>query len=254
MSELPAIQPDPEVFQAMDRLDDDQIVAEMKGEILSTYVYEFNEGGQTVRGLSKAGTDDAARYMALKFGETIREIEIKLESQDDDYAYFTAKAQRVMIRDNGTIVELDSAIGQKRQAKFGYSRKTKERYPNGFWYEQGGQKAMRNAKQKLMPAPIKQALISAYIEQGKVQRVPVGTTELKAALDARQTAAETQKQQVIQAIRVILPKLRDAALTHPPIPGSQKPADHTTDELADYLAVLEGIWEEAQQAPEEALV
>lgn len=161
---------DPNIFLTFDRLDDDQIIAEMKGAALQDYVYEFTEGGQTVRGLSKTGTDDASRIMAVKYGEALREVDVTLEFQDEDAAYFKAKVARYVIRDDGTALEMDSAIGQKRQPK-----KTRKRngeiIVNSFWYEQGGQKALRNAKQKLMPETIKQAIIAAYVEQGKVRTV-----------------------------------------------------------------------------------
>jgi len=161
---------DQDVYLVFDRLDDQQIVAEMKGATLTEYVYEFTSGGKTVRGLSKAGTDDATRFMAVNYGEVLRELDVTLELQDEDAAYFKATAARYRLMKDGTSIELDRVIGQKRQPKFGTSRDGK-RYPNEFWYEQGGQKALRNAKQKLIPEPIKQKLLAEYVEAGKVRRV-----------------------------------------------------------------------------------
>lgn len=163
-------QVDANVFLAFDRLDDDQIVQEMKGAALSAYVYEFNEGGTMVRGLSKTGTDDAARIMAVKYGEALREVDCWLEREDEEAAYFKAKVTRFTIRDDGTAIELDAAIGHKRQPKFTYP-KAGGKKANQFWYEQGGQKALRNAKQKLMPETIKQAIIAMYVAAGKVRKV-----------------------------------------------------------------------------------
>ena len=160
---------DQDVFVAFDRLDDDQIIAEMKGAALQAYVYEFEQNGQKVRGLSKAGTDDASRIMATKYGEALREEAVHLEYQDEEAGYFIAKVVRVVVKNEGTEIMMDSAIGQKRQAK--YVDTQKGRKINNFWFEQGGQKALRNAKQKLIPETIKQAIIQGYIDQGKIKRV-----------------------------------------------------------------------------------
>lgn len=164
------VRTEPNVFLAFDRLDDDQIVAEMKGAALQEYVYEFTEGGQTVRGLSKTGTDDAARIMAVKYGEALREIDCWLEREDEEAAYFKAKVARYHIKDDGTAIEMDSSIGHKRQSKR-VVLKSGGSKANPFWYEQGGQKALRNAKLKLMPETIKRLIIEAYVEQGRVRRV-----------------------------------------------------------------------------------
>lgn len=175
-----------DIFVAMDRLDDEQIIAEMRGLSLNEYVYEFEESGQKVRGLSKAGTDDASRLMAIKYGEILREVEVTLEMQDEEYGYFKAKVTRFVIGADGVERELESAIGQKRQGKFIIRRDGSNGGPNRFWYEQGGQKALRNAKQKLMPEPLKQAIIQEYINAGKVRRDPVVTTE-EPPIDAEYT-------------------------------------------------------------------
>ena len=173
----------PNVFLTFDRLDDDQIVAEMKGAALSEYVYEFQEGGQTVRGLSKTGTDDAARIMAVKYGEALREVDCWLEREDDEAAYFKAKVSRHIIKDDGTSIEMDAAVGHKRQPKQIVLRNGGTKL-NPFWYEQGGQKALRNAKQKLMPETIKQAIIKMYVDQGKVRRVRPEDVDAESRRDA----------------------------------------------------------------------
>jgi hypothetical protein len=171
MSDNKALVPlDSNVFLAFDRLDDDQIIQEMKGAALSEYVYEFSDGAQTVRGLSKIGTDDASRIMAVKYGEVLREVDCWLEREDEQAAYFKAKVSRFVAKNDGTVIEMDSAIGHKRQEKIIALKKGGTKL-NPFWYEQGGQKALRNAKQKLMPETIKQAIIAAYVEQGKVRHV-----------------------------------------------------------------------------------
>ncbi len=171
------------VFLTFDRLDDDQIIQEMKGAALTEYVYEFNSGGKTVRGLSKTGTDDASRFMAVKYGEVLREVDAWLEKEDDEAGYFKALVKRFVVNKEGVAIEMDSAVGHKRQPKRNGSN------PNPFWYEQGGQKALRNAKQKLIPETIKQAVIQSYVEQGKVRRVRVEEVANKPATVTPEPAA-----------------------------------------------------------------
>lgn len=47
-------------YQQLDRLDEQQIVAELQGALLDQYVYSFQSGGRNVIGLSWAGVKGAA--------------------------------------------------------------------------------------------------------------------------------------------------------------------------------------------------
>ena len=49
------------VHELSEREDEDQIVKEMRGEILEHYVYSFPQGGRTVTGLSYAGVKQYVR-------------------------------------------------------------------------------------------------------------------------------------------------------------------------------------------------
>src|SRR2546428_4133938 len=51
----------PEVYLISEKRDEDQIIAEMKGEILSSYVYQIQQGTRTVTNLSYAGVKEAVR-------------------------------------------------------------------------------------------------------------------------------------------------------------------------------------------------
>src|SRR5690242_11164339 len=59
----PARNLSPQVFLEFDRADDDQIMAEIRGGVVEEYVYEFQQGGQTVTGLSLAGVMAVAQSM-----------------------------------------------------------------------------------------------------------------------------------------------------------------------------------------------
>lgn len=195
-------------FAAMDRLDDEAILAELEGRVMKALVYSFNQGGQTVTGLSKAGVDATVREMA-KQHEVIRELECIFQDFGND-ALFTAKAGRYAVKfdsEQGKAVEvlLDTRIGTKRQPK---------KMPNGrdnpFWFEQGSMKALRNANMRLLREDLKQAIIArAMAEEGGVREVrpeeaaipetprqPTGTTRKPSDAQMRRLRAIQKAHQV----------------------------------------------------------
>jgi|LFRM01.1.fsa_nt_gb multidrug efflux pump subunit AcrB len=156
-------------FTAMDKLDDEAIVAELQGQIVDTLAYQFEKDGQTVTGLSKAGVDAVCREMA-KQGEVIRELELNVLDTGEDYVAHV-KAGRYIIQINQQTGEsrevlLDTVFGVKRQPKKYDNGKT-----NPFAYEQAVSKASRNAKMRLLREDLKQATIQLAQEQKKVIRV-----------------------------------------------------------------------------------
>lgn len=156
-------------FTAMDKLDDEAIVAELQGQIVDTLAYQFEKDGQTITGLSKAGVDAVCREMA-KQGEVIRELELNVLDTGEDYVAHV-KAGRYIIQINQQTGEsrevlLDTVFGVKRQPKKYDNGKT-----NPFAYEQAVSKASRNAKMRLLREDLKQATIQLAQEQKKVIRV-----------------------------------------------------------------------------------
>lgn len=156
-------------FMAMDKLDDEAIVAELQGQIVDTLAYQFEKDGQTVTGLSKAGVDAVCREMA-KQGEVIRELELNVLDTGEDYVAHV-KAGRYIIQINQQTGEsrevlLDTVFGVKRQPKKYDNGKT-----NPFAYEQAVSKASRNAKMRLLREDLKQATIQLAQEQKKVIKV-----------------------------------------------------------------------------------
>ena len=51
-----------QVFQVLDQRDEDQILAEMRGEILEDLVYDVTMSGRRVTNLSYAGVKEAIRH------------------------------------------------------------------------------------------------------------------------------------------------------------------------------------------------
>lgn len=158
-------------FSLMDTLDDKAIIAELEGRVVDTWVYHFSQDKQDIWGLSKVGVDAACREMA-KLGEVIREIEVNfvVDPSSDGYFLFTAKAARFVVNKDGQEIELDSAIGTKRQANH---------HPKGglnkFWFEQGSMKALRNARQRLISEDVRAKIMALAKKKGKIKDVKPDT-------------------------------------------------------------------------------
>ncbi len=151
-------------FVLMDKLDDDLIIQELEGRLPDILTYHFQDKGQEIWGISKAGVDEAKGELA-KQGEVIREMEVTYVDKDIE-AMFNVKAGRYAISKDGREVLLDTAFGFKRQPK-----KTPKGYENPFWYEQGAIKACRNASMRLIPKSIQQAVIEYAKKNKKVKEV-----------------------------------------------------------------------------------
>ena len=148
------------VLAQIDELEDGQIVAALSGQVSAAWVYEFKlSSGQMVRGLSSKGVEEAAREMA-KLGEALRELDVRIEYEDAEEARFIARASRWAISADGREVQLDAAIRGTRQSKW-------IRHPDGsrtedpHWYEKGVTKAVRNAKDALIPNEVRASILAS---------------------------------------------------------------------------------------------
>ena len=197
MAEVTALPTKWDPFVAMDRLDDEAIIAELRGQTAQALVYQFEKDGRKVTGLSKAGVDAVVREMA-KQGEVLRELELVVNDTPSEYVA-QVKAGRFAIQINqqtGEVKEvlLDTVFGVKRQPKT-YDNGN----PNPFAYEQAVTKAARNAKMRLLREDLKQAVIKMAIEQGRVQDVtPNGGPERRTAAtkEAAFREADRRRKQV----------------------------------------------------------
>lgn len=179
-------------FSIMDRLDDELIVKELQGQTVKTLVYQFEDKGKTVTGLSKAGVDATVREMA-KQGEVLRELELSVLDNGNEYVAHV-KSGRFMIQVNqqtGEVKEilLDTVFGVKRQPKLYEDGK-----PNRFAYEQAVSKAARNAKMRLLREDLKQAIIKTAIEQGQVERINSPQQSSQYSQNGTTSATATQAQ------------------------------------------------------------
>jgi hypothetical protein len=169
-------------FMLMDNEDESQILAEMQGAVIATFVYCFSDkrSGKEVVGLSKAGVDQACRESSLR-GEIYRIIKNPITGkpceieEDDKFIKVVVEAGHFVITKdrNGKVLGeqlLNTAIGSKRQAKNMKSRDGKI-MPNPFAFEVALSKAERNAKMKLLPYKFILEMIKNYRNKGNVQMI-----------------------------------------------------------------------------------
>lgn len=213
-----AVAPDHEMFEQFDLADEQQIIAEMSGRVTDKFVYTFKQNGQNVDGLSYSGTNWACREYA-KQGEVIRIVDksFTVDETNPEYVIVTVIAQRYAVnRETGKEVALDNTIGVKRQ----WRMMKKKKYDEGgreagyeivedpFFWEKATSKAIRNAKQGLIPVDIVKELIKQALAKKNGQEIQPRTTPGKQQGGGR---AQTQRPQ-------------QQASTPPPSGGAQETA------------------------------
>lgn len=147
-------------FELMDREDEEQILAELRGVPVDKFIYKNSRGQYE---LSYAGTKWAVREMANR-GEAIRiDGHPKVERCviDPEYITVTVLAKRVKVdRESHVETVLDTTIGSAR----GW---IKQKLQDGrvisddFFYSKSVSKAVRNSQQALMAQDFKREMIEA---------------------------------------------------------------------------------------------
>jgi hypothetical protein len=134
--------PPVQVFQEMDRRDENQILAEMRGELLEEFVYSIRIEGRDVTNLSYAGIKEAIR----RHGQ-IEILEVRKEEDEKEY--------RVLVRVRDHVHNIDvlgAATAEKNKP---------------FAWVLAHNKAERNAFAKLLPAKLYATLIQEWLTQFK---------------------------------------------------------------------------------------
>lgn len=161
----------PAALIAFDQLEDEQLLAHLEGNITRAWAYELtwlkDDQGQPVRGVSAAGAEECSEEMAHR-GMALRPMDIKVEYEDEEEARLLVQVGRYAVfNDDRPDKLLDCTIRAKRQPKK-MKLRTGAIIPDGFWYEKGVTKAVRNAKLALMDSATKAYIISKAIEAGRV--------------------------------------------------------------------------------------
>jgi hypothetical protein len=138
-------------FQALDRLDEEQIVAELQGAVLDEYVYSFKSGGKTVTGLSWAGV----KAIAARMGSIELDL-LQLVNADASYLCVV----------KATAPDGSSRIGAAEQPKAMSTRNGEQ--PDPFALPKVTSKAQRNAIRALLPETLITELVKMHAEQAKV--------------------------------------------------------------------------------------
>lgn len=151
--QLPATSSPEEVFQQFEKLDDEQIVAEITGKIYSDSAKAMYYTKDKRESLSKRGLDECCIALQTK-GYVLREEDLSFVPcpVDKNFVVFSAKVSAFQI--TGKVeLKMNTVIGTKRQELLERGKK------DPYWFEKGSQKALRNAKKKLIPEKIKADVI-----------------------------------------------------------------------------------------------
>lgn len=137
-----------DVYKLMDLRDEEQIVATLEGRYLDEFVYEFEQGGRKIIGLSWLGIQEAARELkSIKLP-----IEKVIRKEDEKQVEFMVEAI-----DEAT---KSSRIGIASQPKK-IVLKDGRVIDDPFAMQKALSKAQRNAIRPLIP----QTVLKAWIEQ-----------------------------------------------------------------------------------------
>ena len=188
-----------DLFEQMDRLDEDQVVSEMTGRrsaVAEALVYTFQQDGKRISGLSKRGVDEAVRFMARN-GQMIRELKL-IAKQAANGSGIEARclAARFLVTPNGREQLMETRWGVKFQpfvTKVFRGGRMQEREDN-FVYEKACMKAARNASRRLLPEDIVQGAIERVLALQPEAVKPVGRGAAKASIEAEEKVAAAAPQ------------------------------------------------------------
>jgi len=146
-------------IKEVDRRDEAQIMAQMSGQLVDEYLYEFRtRRGKRIVGLSWAGIREMAQLRG-----NIRVEKVDVQDFDD---YIRAMASATDLERNVTIF---GGCHQPKQMRVTDESTGEVSYiPDDFAYEKAISKAQRNAIKSLMPVTVITAIIDQF--QGKTPR------------------------------------------------------------------------------------
>ena len=158
-----------DAFAIFDALDEIQIVEEIKGKVLRDWVYQFQQEGRTVQGVAKAGIDAACQYLAGQ-GKIIRDENVEMLTLPDGEVGFMARCAVYSIdRETGQEYKQNEAIGTKNQPMYFSGGKK-----NPHWFTAGSQKAIRNARRRLIPEAVINHILAEALKDGRVRTIGPG--------------------------------------------------------------------------------
>ncbi len=192
-----------DVFSQMDKLDEDQVVAEMTGRraaIAEALVYTFKQQGKVIAGLSKRGVDEAVRFMA-RMGQCIRETKL-IAKRVESGIEARCLASLYLVTQAGEERLLETRWGVKFQPYYErvFAGGRQQEREDKFAYEKACMKACRNASRRLIPEEMVQGVIEKVLalmpEQARAvgpraKQEDVALTEAATAGDLNRVDAKT---------------------------------------------------------------
>ncbi len=136
-----------QVFQEMERRDENQILAEMRGELLEDLVYSVDIQGKRVTSLRYAGVKEGIRRRG-----NVEILEVHTEETPEEFRAL------VKVRDHDNRIDVLGASSAEKSKPFAYVLAVN--------------KAERNAFAKLIPAKWYAVLIDEYLQRRKGKGTP----------------------------------------------------------------------------------
>lgn len=182
---------------ASELADDRMIEDEMMGQALPYFIYQFQQEGKTVSGLSVKGVNEVVRRLG-RDPKSGSKIHIKAEHQrvERDVEYDGEKGVEVWVFAED-LVSGNSAWGTKFEPYWKTGRNGK--YKNTFALEKALSKAERNAKRKLIAETLVVKMIEKMLkEPGTVKQIsgPSFQTETAQAPDLKKSTPEELEQKL----------------------------------------------------------
>jgi len=169
---LPATIESQDIFERFEQIDDKIILQQLENQVIDSWVYHFSVEGKDVWGLGKVGVDACTKELG-KLGIALREDDVKhvVDPTNPEFVLFKAYVSKHFVGEKGGEARVESSIGTKRQWIMQRRRSDGKLVANKFWYEQGSQKALRNAKARLIPDDIKTKIITYAKTHKKVKEI-----------------------------------------------------------------------------------
>jgi len=186
------VDPKAQIVMASEIADDSLIEAELMGEVLACYIYEFQQNGKPVRGLSVKGVNEVVRRVNRNkrsgYKITLPPESLKIER---DVEYDGVKGVEVSVM-AVNLIDGTNGYGIKFEA---YKKKGRNgSYENTFAVEKALSKAERNAKRKLIPEPVAVKMIQKMIEESPdtVKKLEPATVVYEVVTQEKQLTPEDQ--------------------------------------------------------------
>jgi hypothetical protein len=171
------VRQDQDVFRAIDRCDEEIVVAEIVGDPIETMAYEFSVSGKKVRGLSYSGVNAVVRTMNARGIARItcppapRPLYAEVEDEEGDAAWECEVYAEDSLAGGGAW----GRATQKKQIKL----RSGETRPDTFAKTKALSKAQRNAKLALISEEVKAQLLALFTS-GQVKSITAGPQEPEA--------------------------------------------------------------------------